>query len=113
MNKQIYEYVYMADFNNPAAKILSCNICGINSKQFLRWALLLSSSHLTPNSKGWQFKVLGSGAAIGTIIQCTCERPTAITQRTQTAIATTIMAVVEFVSVQCLSRGYFFIFIIF
>ena len=95
MNKQIQEYAYMAASYNPAAVIQPLNL-GVNSKQFLRWAFF-SSSHLTPNYKGWQFKALASGAAIGTIMQLTCACPTATTQPTRTAIVTTITAVVGFV----------------
>jgi len=107
MNKQIHGYVYMAVFNNPAAIIQSA-IRWINSKQFLRWALLFSSSHLTPSYKGWRFKVLAFGAAIGTIMQFTCVCPTATTLLTQIAIVTSITVAVVFA--WCLSRGYISLF---
>jgi hypothetical protein len=96
MNKQIYGYVYMAVFNNPAAVILSVKR-RINIKQFLRWAILISRSHLTPICKrGWQFKAPASVAVIGTIMQLTYAVPTATTQQTLTVIVTIITVVVVF-----------------
>jgi hypothetical protein len=101
MNSNIQGYCYMASSYNPAAEVL-LHVSVINSNQFLRWADD-RISHMTLNEKGWQYKARASAEAIGTIMQSTCARPTAIMRLTRIRIGTTITVVVGFV--WRLSRG--------
>jgi len=92
MNRQIYGCVCMAAFFNPAAIILS-TMMWINRKKFLRW-VSNSGSHSTLLSKGRQYKVPASAAALGIIVPSTSACQTAIMQPILMTIATTITVVV-------------------
>jgi hypothetical protein len=96
MNKQIYEYVYIAIFNNPVANILFRTF-GINTEKLLRYDVLsINFLEVSTIKKGRQFKEPAFAVAIGIIMLFSSASPTVTTQPTLIVIEAMITVAVVF-----------------